>query len=81
MWMVAMRSSETGRRGQKRAGRAHRTSGALAHKGVQRMDHVGIVVNDLAAAIEFFLELGLVLVGETPVEGRWVDRAHVGGLR
>ncbi len=41
---------------------------------LQRMEHVGIVVNDLAAAIEFFAELGLVLQGETPVEGRWVDR-------
>jgi len=38
------------------------------------MDHVGIVVDDLVAAIEFFVELGLVLQGETSVEGRWVDR-------
>jgi catechol 2,3-dioxygenase-like lactoylglutathione lyase family enzyme len=41
---------------------------------IQRMDHVGIVVDDLAAAIEFFVELGLELHGEGPVEGRWVDR-------
>ncbi|MEX2533964.1 MAG: VOC family protein [Trueperaceae bacterium] len=41
---------------------------------IQRMDHVGIVVDDLAAATEFFVELGLMLQGETPVEGRWVDR-------
>jgi catechol 2,3-dioxygenase-like lactoylglutathione lyase family enzyme len=38
------------------------------------MEHVGIVVDDLAAATEFFLELGLVLQGEGTVEGRWVDR-------
>jgi len=38
------------------------------------MDHVGIVVDDLAAATEFFVELGLELLGETPVEGSWVDR-------
>ena len=38
------------------------------------MEHVGIVVDDLAAAIEFFVELGLELQGEGPVEGRWVDR-------
>jgi catechol 2,3-dioxygenase-like lactoylglutathione lyase family enzyme len=38
------------------------------------MDHVGVVVADLAAATEFFVELGLVLQGEGPVEGRWVDR-------
>jgi catechol 2,3-dioxygenase-like lactoylglutathione lyase family enzyme len=41
---------------------------------IQRLEHVGIVVDDLAAATEFFVELGLVLQGERPVEGRWVDR-------
>ncbi len=41
---------------------------------IQGMDHVGIVVDDLAGAIEFFVELGFVLQGEGPVEGRWVDR-------
>jgi catechol 2,3-dioxygenase-like lactoylglutathione lyase family enzyme len=41
---------------------------------IQRMDHVGIVVDDLAAATEFFVELGLKLQGEGPVEGGWVDR-------
>jgi catechol 2,3-dioxygenase-like lactoylglutathione lyase family enzyme len=38
------------------------------------MEHVGIVVEDLAAATEFFVELGLVPQGETSVEGHWVDR-------
>jgi catechol 2,3-dioxygenase-like lactoylglutathione lyase family enzyme len=38
------------------------------------MDHVGIVVEDLGAATEFFLELGLELEGEGSVEGDWVDR-------
>jgi catechol 2,3-dioxygenase-like lactoylglutathione lyase family enzyme len=41
---------------------------------IQRMEHVGIVVDDLAAATEFFVELGLELQGEGSVEGRWVDR-------
>jgi catechol 2,3-dioxygenase-like lactoylglutathione lyase family enzyme len=41
---------------------------------IQRMEHVGIVVDDLAAATEFFVELGLVMHGEGPVDGRWVDR-------
>jgi catechol 2,3-dioxygenase-like lactoylglutathione lyase family enzyme len=41
---------------------------------IQRMDHVGIVVDDLAAATEFFVELGLELLGEGSVEGRWADR-------
>ena len=38
------------------------------------MDHVGVVVDDLAAATEFFVELGLKLQGEASVEGRSVDR-------
>ena len=41
---------------------------------VQRMDHVGVVVDDLADAVAFFVELGLELEGEAPVEGDWVDR-------
>jgi catechol 2,3-dioxygenase-like lactoylglutathione lyase family enzyme len=41
---------------------------------IKRMDNVGIVVDDLKAAIAFFVELGLELEGETLVEGRWVDR-------
>ena len=40
---------------------------------IQRMEHVGIVVDDLAAAVEFFVALGLELQGEGSVEGRWVD--------
>lgn len=41
---------------------------------IRRLEHVGIVVDDLAAATEFFVALGLVLQGEGTVEGRWVDR-------
>ena len=41
---------------------------------IQRMDHVGIVVDDLPAATAFFVELGLEPQGEGPVEGDWVDR-------
>jgi catechol 2,3-dioxygenase-like lactoylglutathione lyase family enzyme len=46
----------------------------IEHMTVQRMDHVGIVVDDLAAATEFFVVLGLELQGDGSVEGRWVDR-------
>jgi catechol 2,3-dioxygenase-like lactoylglutathione lyase family enzyme len=40
------------------------------------MDHVGVVVDDLAAAVAFFVELGLEVQdgGSGSVEGRWVDR-------
>jgi catechol 2,3-dioxygenase-like lactoylglutathione lyase family enzyme len=43
------------------------------------MDNVGIVVDDLAATIEFFVELGLELEGEGLIEGEWAGR--VTGLR
>jgi catechol 2,3-dioxygenase-like lactoylglutathione lyase family enzyme len=49
---------------------------------ILRMDHVGIVVEDLAAATEFFVALGLELQGEGRVEGAWVDRVvGVEGVR
>ena len=41
---------------------------------IQRMDNVGVVVDDLDAAVAFFIELGLELEGEAAVEGLWVDR-------
>jgi catechol 2,3-dioxygenase-like lactoylglutathione lyase family enzyme len=41
---------------------------------IERMDNVGIVVDDLAAAVVFFTELGLELEGEARIEGRWADR-------
>lgn len=43
---------------------------------VKRMEHVGIVVNDLNAATAFFLELGLEIQGNTRVDGDWVDRIN-----
>ena len=46
---------------------------------VKRMDNVGIVVEDLDAAIAFFVELGLELEGRAPIEGDWAD--GVTGLR
>jgi catechol 2,3-dioxygenase-like lactoylglutathione lyase family enzyme len=41
---------------------------------VQRMDNVGIVVDDLPATIAFFRELGLELEGQGAVEGEWAGR-------
>ena len=41
---------------------------------IKRMDHVGVVVEDLKAAVAFFVELGLELEGETTVEGEWADQ-------
>ena len=44
-----------------------------------RMDNVGIVVEDLDAAIGFFEDLGLELEGRAMVEGEWAGR--VTGLK
>ena len=41
---------------------------------IKRMDNVGIVVDDLAAAVGFFEEIGLELEGQTTVEGAWAGR-------
>lgn len=46
---------------------------------VKRMDNVGIVVEDIDAAIKFFVELGLTLEGRMPVDGEWAGR--VTGVR
>jgi catechol 2,3-dioxygenase-like lactoylglutathione lyase family enzyme len=41
---------------------------------LKQMHNVGIVVEDLAATIDFFLELGLELEGQTMIEGEWAGR-------
>ena len=41
---------------------------------LKRMDNVGIVVDNLEATIDFFLELGLELEGRFMVEGEWAGR-------
>jgi catechol 2,3-dioxygenase-like lactoylglutathione lyase family enzyme len=41
---------------------------------IYRIDHVGIIVNDLPAAKAFFLDFGLEMLGEGKVEGEWVER-------
>ncbi|HNA30823.1 MAG TPA: VOC family protein [Thiobacillaceae bacterium] len=46
---------------------------------VKRMDNVGIVVEDIDAAIAFFTELGLTLEGRMPIESEWAGR--VTGVR
>jgi catechol 2,3-dioxygenase-like lactoylglutathione lyase family enzyme len=41
---------------------------------VHRIDHVGIIVNDLPAAKAFFLDLGLEMMGEGEVEGELAEQ-------
>jgi catechol 2,3-dioxygenase-like lactoylglutathione lyase family enzyme len=40
---------------------------------VLRLEHVGVVVDDLEAATQFFLDIGLEREGATSVQGEWVD--------
>lgn len=41
---------------------------------IRRMDNVGIVVEDLDAAVEFFAELGMQVEGRAEIAGAWADR-------
>jgi catechol 2,3-dioxygenase-like lactoylglutathione lyase family enzyme len=43
---------------------------------IKRLDHISVVVDDLAAAIAFFTALGMTLEGQAPIEGSWVDRVN-----
>ncbi|MEU1528493.1 VOC family protein [Streptomyces fagopyri] len=49
---------------------------------LQRMDNVGIVIDDLEAAVAFFTELGMELEGTAEIEGLWADRTvGIDGVR
>ena len=43
---------------------------------IKRLDHVSVVVEDLADAVAFFTALGMTKEGEAAVEGPWVDRVN-----
>lgn len=49
---------------------------------IRKLDHVSVVVDDLAKAVAFFRALGMTSVGEAPIEGEWVDRINgLNGIR
>ena len=48
---------------------------------IRRIDHVGIIVNDLAAARDFFVDFGLVVHGEAGMEGDLLDTSPRVGRR
>lgn len=49
---------------------------------IVRMDHVGVVVDDLEGAIAFFVALGMEIEGEAAIEGPWVDQVNaIDGVR
>ncbi|MER2156230.1 MAG: VOC family protein [Solibacillus sp.] len=41
---------------------------------IHKIDHVGIIVNDLTAVKKFFIEFGLEVLGEGEVDGKWAER-------
>jgi catechol 2,3-dioxygenase-like lactoylglutathione lyase family enzyme len=43
---------------------------------IKRLDHVSVVVDDLAAAVAFFTALGMTVEAQMPIEGPWVDRIN-----
>jgi catechol 2,3-dioxygenase-like lactoylglutathione lyase family enzyme len=43
---------------------------------IKRLDHISVVVDDLAGAIAFFTALGMTVGGQAPIEGPWVDRVN-----
>ena len=43
---------------------------------IKRLDHIVVVVDDLAPAIAFFTALGMTPDGEARIEGEWVDRIN-----
>jgi hypothetical protein len=66
-FLVQCSSSRCAFRGHSRTlAQARVLSPTIEHMTIQQMEHVGIVVDDLAAATEFFVELGLVLQGRGP---------------
>src|SRR5919106_3892081 len=63
--------------GSRQSRRVHAAgAGRRPFMTVQRLEHIGIVVDDLAEATAFFAELGLELEGEASVEGGSVDRIN-----
>ena len=50
------------------------SAATLGDMAIQRMDNVGIVVEDLDATIAFFTELGMELEGRAQIEGRWAEK-------
>ncbi len=43
---------------------------------IKRLDHISVVVDDMAAAIAFFTTLGMTIEDQMPVEGPWVDHVN-----
>src|ERR1700736_3582854 len=71
-----MKSTMTAASPRRRPGPPRTTLLCTRDMTIERLDHVSVVVDDLAAAIAFFTALGMTHEGEAPVEGPWVDRVN-----
>src|SRR5690606_3206943 len=80
-----VRAVPAGSRPEYRWGGAPHREGNLTYTRImtiKRLDHVSVVVDDLAAAVAFFTALGMTTEGEATVEGQWVDRVNgIDGVR
>lgn len=48
----------------------------------KNIDHIGLVVQDLEAAKEFFLTLGFTVVAEDVLEGEWIEKmVHLANVK
>jgi catechol 2,3-dioxygenase-like lactoylglutathione lyase family enzyme len=68
---VSLPSLATGRSAPQVKSPGARPHDILGDMTIRRMDNVGIVVDDLDAAVAFFTELGMELEGRMPIEGSW----------
>jgi catechol 2,3-dioxygenase-like lactoylglutathione lyase family enzyme len=71
VWRVTTRLRATRFTGYAPGSGASPPRDILGDMTIRRMDNVGIVVDDLDAAIAFFTELGMELEGRMPIEGSW----------
>src|SRR5438094_3233362 len=73
-WNYRQRHTPTASRPSRWMADISKTTEIRDRMTIQRMDNVGIVVEDLPATIAFFRELGLELEGRAMVEGEWAGR-------
>lgn len=74
-WRTARGEHHPGDR-QRTPNTPHTARGRLGRMTITRLDHISVVVDDLASATAFFAALGMTVEGEMRVEGPWVDRVN-----
>ncbi len=62
--------------GERRPGPTPAISAYISDMTIKRLDHISVVVDDMAPAINFFKVLGMTIEGQMPITGPWVDRVN-----